>query len=127
MLRVFGATGQDAIIGRDTLRPSTLPVSLRPRRNESMPACRRAAQQRDEFASSHVRPQVERPNLPHCRCEECLVRRADQCPLCEVERTLCGRRATSESDPQPSSATTKYLRESVIDMNQMRAAVFDIQ
>src|SRR5664279_2623795 len=62
-----------------------------------MPACRRAAQQRDEFASSHVRPQVERPNLPHCRCEECLVRRADQCPLCEVERTLCGRRATSES------------------------------
>src|SRR5664279_2150058 len=64
-----------------------------------MPACRRAAQQRDEFASSHVRPQVERPNLPHCRCEECLVRRADQCPLCEVERTLCGRRATSESDP----------------------------
>jgi hypothetical protein len=35
---------------------------------------RRAAQQRDEFASSHVRPQVERPNLPHCRCEQCLVR-----------------------------------------------------
>ena len=33
----------------------------------------------------------------------------------------------SQFDPQPSSATTKYLRERVIDMDQMRAAVFDIQ
>ena len=33
----------------------------------------------------------------------------------------------SAVDPQPSSATTKYLRERVIDMDQMRAAVFDIQ
>jgi hypothetical protein len=30
-------------------------------------------------------------------------------------------------DPQRSSAMTKYLRESTIDMDQMRAAVFDVQ
>jgi hypothetical protein len=33
----------------------------------------------------------------------------------------------SAVDPRPSSVTTKYLRERVIDMDQMGAAVFDIQ
>jgi hypothetical protein len=35
--------------------------------------------------------------------------------------------SSSQFDPQRSSATTKYLRESAIDMDQMCATVFDIQ
>jgi hypothetical protein len=47
--------------------------------------------------------------------------------LLREKRTSRGQPISVEIDPQRSSAATKYFRESAIDMDQMRAAVIDIQ